>query len=75
MIAMRMTLAVALVNGACWFAVVARAQDNDAFGNSNIGERLFLETRFAQFFFTNSGGNANFALDQRRSGDEHHGHH
>ncbi len=62
MTAMRMTLAVALVNGACWFAVVARAQDNDAFGNSNIGERLFLETRFAQFFFANSGGDANAQL-------------
>ena len=27
-----------------------------------IGERLFLETRFAQFFFTNSGGNVNTNL-------------
>jgi cytochrome c peroxidase len=27
-----------------------------------IGERLFLETRFAQFFFANSGGDANAAL-------------
>jgi cytochrome c peroxidase len=27
-----------------------------------IGERLFLETRFAQFFFANSQGNANAAL-------------
>src|SRR5262245_59950410 len=27
-----------------------------------IGERLFLETRFAQFFFANSGGNANAVL-------------
>jgi hypothetical protein len=27
-----------------------------------IGERLFLETRFAQFFFTNSGGNVNATL-------------
>jgi hypothetical protein len=25
----------------------------------NIGERLFLETRFSQFFFTNSAGNPN----------------
>lgn len=29
-----------------------------------IGERLFLETRFAQFFFANSGGNANHVLTQ-----------
>ena len=27
-----------------------------------IGERLFLETRFAQFFFANSGGDANAVL-------------
>ncbi len=27
-----------------------------------IGERLFLETRFAQFFFANSGGDANHEL-------------
>jgi cytochrome c peroxidase len=40
--------------------LVARA-DNDG-GSSNTGERLFLETRFSQFFFTNSGGNANFVL-------------
>ena len=44
-------------------AAVFRAQaDDDASGDANIGERLFLETRFAQFFFTNSGGNANFTL-------------
>ncbi len=28
------------------------------------GERLFLETRFAQFFAANSGGNANAVLEQ-----------
>src|SRR5262249_36554870 len=27
-----------------------------------IGERLFLETRFSQFFFAHSGGNANAIL-------------
>jgi hypothetical protein len=27
--------------------------------NLNIGERLFLETRFSQYFFTNSGGDPN----------------
>jgi cytochrome c peroxidase len=31
-----------------------------------IGERLFLETRFAQYFFANSGGDANATL---REGD------
>lgn len=30
--------------------------------DSIIGERLFLETRFARFFFAKSGGNANFQL-------------
>lgn len=30
--------------------------------DSNIGERLFLETRFSKFFFANSGGDANFSL-------------
>ena len=45
------------------FSVIfcARAQD-DGFGGSNIGERLFLETRFAEFFFANSGGDANAIL-------------
>jgi hypothetical protein len=28
----------------------------------NIGERLFLETRFSEYFFTNSAGNANAAV-------------
>ena len=42
-------------------AFCAQAQ-SDALGTPNIGERLFLETRFSQFFFTNSGGNANFQL-------------
>jgi len=44
-------------------AVAFRAQaDNDALGDANIGERFFLETRFAQLFFTNSGGKVNFTL-------------
>src|SRR5271169_115146 len=60
--ALRMTWIVLVVIGACWYAVVARAQDSDAFGNSNIGERLFLETRFAEFFYTNSAGDANAEL-------------
>src|ERR1043165_9820233 len=29
-----------------------------------LGERLFLETRFAQFFFAHSGGNANAVLKE-----------
>ena len=43
-------------------AAAVRADNDDAFGGANIGERLFLETRFAEFFFTNSGGNANAVL-------------
>ena len=42
----------------------AASADNDFLPNFagadvNIGERLFLETRFSQYFFTNSGGDAN----------------
>src|ERR1700748_2653136 len=44
------------------FVSGARADDDDAFGGANSGERLFLETRFAQFFFTNSAGDANTNL-------------
>jgi hypothetical protein len=40
-----------------------RAQDkfptDFAFADVNIGERLFLETRFSQYFFTNCGGDVN----------------
>jgi cytochrome c peroxidase len=40
-----------------------RAQDDESVnGSANIGERLFLETRFAEFFYTNSGGDANAVL-------------
>jgi cytochrome c peroxidase len=45
-------------------AVHGEAQDVDALGTPNVGERLFLETRFSEYFFTNSGGNANFKLTQ-----------
>jgi hypothetical protein len=50
-----------MVNCACWFALVAQG-DLDSLGGPNIGERLFLETRFAEFFFTNSDGDANALL-------------
>ncbi len=43
-------------------ADVARGQDDTDPPEQSIGERLFLETRFAQFFFTNSAGNANAPL-------------
>ena len=45
---------------------VCRPENRDTDGPESaaaqMGERLFLETRFAQFFFTNSGGNANYRL-------------
>jgi len=41
---------------------IARGQDDTDPPEQSIGERLFLETRFAQFFFTNSDGNANATL-------------
>lgn len=49
------------------FICCARADSDDVVTNfvradSIVGERLFLETRFAEFFFTNSGGDANFQL-------------
>ena len=43
-------------------AFSSRADNDFNNGSANIGERLFLETRFAEFFFTNSSGNANAAL-------------
>ncbi len=58
-------MTVAMAATACLFLPVisSRAQDNDSVnGSANIGERLFLETRFAEFFYTNSGGNANAVL-------------
>lgn len=33
--------------------------DDESNAAANIGERLFLETRFSQFFFTNSDGDVN----------------
>jgi cytochrome c peroxidase len=46
-----------------WLALAPGVRaDDDAIGGPNIGERLFLETRFAEFFFTNSDGNANAVL-------------
>ncbi len=38
------------------------AQEITVNGSANIGERLFLETRFAEFFYTNSGGDVNAVL-------------
>ena len=56
---------VVIAAAACLLLPVisSSAQDNDsANGSANIGERLFLETRFAEFFFTNCGGNVNAVL-------------
>jgi cytochrome c peroxidase len=53
---------------ACFLPVLVtptRAQDTDGPLNASatMGERLFLETRFAEYYFTNSGGNANLQLN------------
>ena len=56
---------VAVATAACVIlpVIASRAQDDESVdGSANIGERLFLETRFAEFFYTNSGGNANAVL-------------
>jgi hypothetical protein len=61
---MRPSRIVAAVILAWLFAILpsAQAQTAGGSGGRNIGQRLFLETRFAEFFFTNSGGNANATL-------------
>jgi cytochrome c peroxidase len=45
--------------------IASHAQDLDGPLNAaaTMGERLFLETRFAEYYFTNSGGNANLQLN------------
>jgi hypothetical protein len=55
---------VALATAVCLLLplISLRAQEISVNGSANIGERLFLETRFAEFFYTNSGGNANAFL-------------
>jgi hypothetical protein len=52
-------LSLALVSSG--FLLVWRVA-GDGTGTANIGERFFLESRFSQFFFTNSGGNANYVV-------------
>ncbi|HTO70360.1 MAG TPA: hypothetical protein VMR31_10910 [Myxococcota bacterium] len=54
---MKLRLAVFLLA----LAPLARAQDADP-PEVSLGERLFLETRFAQFFAANSGGDVNRPL-------------
>jgi hypothetical protein len=53
------------VFGMMFLTLISRTRaDTDVFptdfagADVNIGERLFLETRFSQYFFTNSGGDA-----------------
>ena len=50
-----------LVLGGLFLIPTAKGQDFDP-PEQTIGERLFLETRFAQFFFAHSDGNANAVL-------------
>ncbi len=61
---MKRSLTVACSVWLVWAGFRAQAQNPDALGTPNVGERLFLETRFSEFFYTNSGGNANFQLTQ-----------
>jgi hypothetical protein len=49
---------VAMATAACLLLplVSSRAQNQESVnGNVNIGERLFLEKSFAEFYYTNSG--------------------
>jgi hypothetical protein len=57
-------MTVAMATAACLLLLLIslRAQEISVNGSANIGERLILETRFAEFFYTNSGGNANAVL-------------
>src|SRR5208337_3234366 len=43
--------------------------DDPANAAANMGERLFLETRFAQFFFTNCAGDVNAILPNVTNSD------
>ncbi|QPJ65160.1 MAG: hypothetical protein G3M78_07060 [Candidatus Nitrohelix vancouverensis] len=54
-------LATILFASALSVSVVCAEEEADP-AEIAIGERLFLETRFAQFFFANSGGDANHEL-------------
>ena len=59
---LKLLVAVAVAGLGLAGAISCRGDDDFANGTANTGERLFLETRFAEFFFTNSGGNANAIL-------------
>src|SRR5437868_12572635 len=37
---------------------------SSAYGEVNVGDRLFFETRFAQYFFAHCGGDINAPLEQ-----------
>lgn len=49
---------LALACAAAFFPACAAERN----GTTILGERLFFETRFAQYFFARSGGDANFSL-------------
>lgn len=59
----RWVLLLLLLSGApgAWAQEEEPEEEGDP-GQVAIGERLFLETRFAQFFFANAGGNPNAML-------------
>ncbi len=52
------------LSGFVFLPLVVHAEEEADPAEIAIGERLFLETRFAQFFFANSGGDSNATLAQ-----------
>ena len=66
----RLWLADAVLLLAGVFSAGAFTLDDDpANAAANMGERLFLETRFAQFFFTNCAGDVNAILPNVTNSD------
>lgn len=62
MFPMTTVLRFACLFGVVLLAVAARAAVILEGGTANIGQRLFLETRFSRFFYMQSGGDANAAF-------------
>jgi hypothetical protein len=54
--------ALALASGCAQYSTEPRTPTDFDPPEQTVGERVFLETRFAQFFAANSGGNANLVL-------------
>ena len=61
--------AAALLLAAAFSARAFTLNDDANNAAANMGERLFLETRFAEFFFTNCGGDVNAILPNVTNSD------